>query len=48
MGAGQTYEFRVAGPESDQLMAALGVSAVEEPAQTQLFTPPIDQGACSV
>jgi hypothetical protein len=44
MGAGQTYEFRVDGPISDQLMAALGVPAVEEPVQTLLLTPPIDQG----
>ena len=44
MGVGQVYEFRVGGPISDQLVANLGVSAVEEPVQTVLLTPPIDQG----
>lgn len=44
MGDSQTYEVRVVvGPLSDQLTAALGVSAVEEPAQTLLRTHPIDQ-----
>jgi hypothetical protein len=44
MGDSPTYEVQVDGPLSDQLIAALGVSAVEEPAQTLLLTPPIDQG----
>ena len=39
-----TYEFRVDGPPPDQLISTLGVSAVEEPVQTVLLTPPIDQG----
>ena len=39
-----TYEFRVDGPPPDQLISALGVSAVEESVQTVLLTPPIDQG----
>jgi len=45
MGNGPTYEVRVDGPPSGQLIAALGVSAVEEPAQTLLRTPPFDQGS---
>jgi hypothetical protein len=44
MGDCKTYEVRVDGPLSDQLMAALGVSAVEESAQTVILTAPIDQG----
>jgi hypothetical protein len=44
MGDVPTYELRVDGPLSDQLSAELETSAVEEPAQTLLLTPPIDQG----
>jgi len=44
MGDVPTYELRVDGPLSDQLSAELGTSAAEEPAQTLLLTPPIDQG----
>jgi hypothetical protein len=43
-GDGPTYEFRVDGPLPDRLLAELGTLAVEDPAQTLLLTPPIDQG----
>jgi len=44
MGDGQMYEVRADGPLPGQLLAALGASAVEEPAQTVLLTSAIDQG----